>query len=167
MLDYWDGFASDGIIEEPQVLRAIEPKFNRLVVFDPRIPHGVRRVEGTSDPRYGRLVVHGWFVQPRPFVEGPLQPRLVASRIDDLTAVIRPHLEAGLDLTGLLSLGINVAASGAVTKVAVLSDNTRTPRTHLRQRKLLAAAIVKAITRWDFPKRASRSQITLPLVFAA
>jgi len=41
-------------------------------VFDPRIPHGVRTVTGTHDPREGRLVIHGWFVQPRPFIRGPL-----------------------------------------------------------------------------------------------
>ena len=44
-------------------------------VFDPRIPHGVRQVTGTHDPREGRLVIHGWFVQPRPFVRGPLPTR--------------------------------------------------------------------------------------------
>ena len=48
------------------------PDFNQLLCFDPRIPHGVREVRGVRDPRAGRLVVHGWFVESRPFVEGAL-----------------------------------------------------------------------------------------------
>ena len=46
------------------------PRFNQLLVFDPRLPHGVRPVEGTRDPRAARLVLHGWFTQPAPFFQG-------------------------------------------------------------------------------------------------
>ena len=48
----------------------VEPRFNRLTVFDGRYPHGVRPVEGTRDPLKARLVLHGWFTDPTPFFEG-------------------------------------------------------------------------------------------------
>lgn len=48
----------------------VEPEFNRLTVFDPRLPHGVRPVRGTQDPREARLVLHGWFTEPTPFFTG-------------------------------------------------------------------------------------------------
>ena len=48
----------------------VEPLFNQLTIFDGRIPHGVRQVEGTRDPLLGRLVLHGWFTQPSPFFAG-------------------------------------------------------------------------------------------------
>ena len=166
VMDYWDGFASQGIVEEPQVLQAIPPRFNRLVVFDPRIPHGVRRVEGTLDPREGRLVVHGWFVQPRPFIEGPLKTSALAKRIDDLSAVIEPFVKAGLAVSGMLSLQVVVAASGAVTKVGLLSDNTRVPSAYADDRKRVLVAIQKAVRTWAFPKAKAASTVTLPLVFA-
>ncbi len=51
---------------------AVEPAFNRLTLFDPRLPHGVRAVEGTRDLRRGRLVVTGWFTEPTPFFNGAL-----------------------------------------------------------------------------------------------
>lgn len=35
----------------------VEPRFNRLTVFDPRFPHGVRLVEGTMNPPQVRYVV--------------------------------------------------------------------------------------------------------------
>ena len=53
----------------PQV-ELVEPRFNRMTVFDPRLPHGVPVVEGTHDPREGRLVLHGWFNEPSPFFSG-------------------------------------------------------------------------------------------------
>ena len=46
------------------------PLFNRLTVFDPRYPHGVRLVEGVQDPLKARLVLHGWFTEPVPFFDG-------------------------------------------------------------------------------------------------
>ena len=48
----------------------VPPLFNRLTVFDPRYPHGVRAVEGTRDPLKARLVLHGWFTEPAPFFNG-------------------------------------------------------------------------------------------------
>lgn len=48
----------------------VPPLFNRLTVFDPRYPHGVRAVEGTRDPMKARLVLHGWFTEPTPFFDG-------------------------------------------------------------------------------------------------
>ena len=57
----------------------VPPHFNQLTVFDPRLPHGVRTVEGTRDPRRSRLVLHGWFTQPAPFFQGvPHQPQIAA-----------------------------------------------------------------------------------------
>ena len=58
--------------ETSDLLTLVPPLFNQLTVFDPRMPHGVRVVEGTRDPCRGRLVLHGWFTQPAPFFQGVL-----------------------------------------------------------------------------------------------
>ena len=50
----------------------VEPRFNRLTVFDGRYPHGVRMVEGTRNPVKARVVLHGWFTEPAPFFDGKL-----------------------------------------------------------------------------------------------
>jgi hypothetical protein len=167
ILDYWSGFVSERSIEEPDVLRTIEPRFNRLTVFDPRLPHGVRRVEGTLDPRLGRLVIHGWFVQPRPFVEGPLPVKELASGIERIGEALAPHLEGGLPLTGLLSIGFGVEARGNVDKARVLSDTTRVPAAHEEARRALLRTVLKAARSLRFRPRASASRVTLPLVFSA
>lgn len=56
VLDYWRTFQPGVGLEEKHFIDTVEPHFNRLTVFDPRFPHGVRPVAGTRDPRKGRLV---------------------------------------------------------------------------------------------------------------
>lgn len=164
VLDFWEDFASVRGVEERELIRAIEPRMNRLTVFDPRIPHGVRRVSGTVDPREGRLVVHGWFVQPRPFVVGPLATKQLAARIEDLTERLGPIVGA-LPIAGLVSFAFAVDRAGRVRDVRVLSDTTRVPRADDGQRKRVIARIRSHIAGWRFPSQRGQSRVTLPLVF--
>lgn len=165
VLDYWSGFTSLRSVEEAELLRPVPPLFNRLLVFDPRIPHGVRRVEGTMDPREGRLVIHGWFVQPRPFTEGPLRERELQTRIDDLTEVLSRELSSGIGLAGMISLEIQLGADGRVRGTKLLCDTTRTAVHEERERKRIVALIQRTVAGMEFPRHRAPSRITLPLVF--
>jgi hypothetical protein len=164
VLDFWHDFASVRGVEEAELIRAIEPKFSRLTVFDPRIPHGVRQVTGTHDPREGRLVIHGWFVQPRPFVQGPLAPRALEQRIADLTGALGGWL-GELPIAGLYSVAFDVDRRGTVRRVRALSDTTRVPRAQDRARATLVRKIRAAIADWRFGPQRGKSSVTLPLVF--
>ena len=53
------------------------PRFNRLVIFDDRLPHAVERVEGSMDPVEGRFVLHGHISESGPAVAGALHPDAV------------------------------------------------------------------------------------------
>jgi hypothetical protein len=163
ILDFWETFTSVRSIEEGEILRAIEPKFSRLVAFDPRIPHGVREVRGTHDPREGRLVIHGWFVQPRPFVTGALTARAVAAQIDELVGKLGEWIT--VPIAGLASFGFDVDRSGRVARVQVLSDTTRVPVRDERERRRIVRTIRDAIAAWRFGKQRGTSRVTLPLVF--
>ena len=165
VLDFWSDFVSERSVEEGEVIRSIEPRFNRLTIFDPRIPHGVREVSGTRDPRFGRLVIHGWFVQPRPLCEGPLPGAQLKRRVDDLTEALGPWLNGDLPVAGLLSLGFEVDVTGAVRDVSVLSDTTRVPRSEERNRKRFVAQVLKLVRAMKFPKQRAPSRVTLPMVF--
>lgn len=158
VLDYWPNFSSTRAVEEHEVLEEVPALFNRLVAFDPRIPHGVRRVDGPMNPLHGRLVIHGWFLQPRPFIEGPLQERALEAAISRLTDVIRPHLETTA-LAGLLSLGFTVRA-GRAQNVRVLANTVRP----VDQQRLISD-VHKALKSHVFPTGAGASRVTLPLVF--
>ncbi len=162
VLDYWEGFRSEQSIEQGDLIRAIEPKFGRLTVFDPRIPHGVREVTGTRDPREGRLVIHGWFVQPRPFVIGPLDVRQLVRRTEDLNDVLAV---TDVPLAGMLAFAFSVDRAGRARDVRVLSDTTRVAAASERDRKCLVAKLRTTIAAWTFTKQRGTSKVTLPLVF--
>jgi hypothetical protein len=164
ILELWDDFTSVRAIEQAEILRAIAPRSGRLVVFDPRIPHGVREVRGTHDPRAGRLVIHGWFVQPRPFVRGPLRTAALAARIAELTGALAGWLD-GLPVAGLLSIAFGVDRAGRVRDVATLTDTTRAPRAEEHARRRLVAKIRSAVASWRFGAQRGASRVTLPLVF--
>lgn len=166
VLDFWDGFKSTRSIEEDEILRGIEPRFGRLVVFDPRLPHAVRRVEGTLDPREGRLVIHGWFVQPRPFVSGPLNIAELGDHLPSLGPVISRFVERGLSPAGLISIGFTVQKNGTVAGAKVLSDTTRTPRAHEGERRKMVRTALAQIRAWRFSRRRAAAAVTLPIVLS-
>jgi len=164
VLDFWHDFASVRAVEERELIREVEPRFGRLAVFDPRIPHGVRAVTGTHDPREGRLVIHGWFVQPRPFVRGPLAARALTARIGELTDQLGGWL-GDLPIAGLASFAFDVDRRGHARGVRLLSDTTRVPRADEPARRRLVARIRGALGAWRFGAQRGASRVTLPLVF--
>ncbi len=167
ILDYWNSPAGAGRgLEEEDILLEVEPLFNRLTVFDPRIPHGVREVRGVRDPRLGRLVIHGWFVTPRPFIEGPLSTKALQSVIDDLSGSLNELFAEGLSVTGTLSVGFQVSASGKVSQAKPLSNALRHPHGDRRIEAALLKHIAAFLKQSRFPKAKAPSHVTLPLIFS-
>ena len=164
VLEFWHDFTSLRAVEHGELIRRIAPELGRLVVFDPRIPHGVRPVTGTHDPREGRLVIHGWFVQPRPFVRGALPRRALSARIAELSEQLAGWLD-GLPIAGLVSLAFDVDRAGRVRALRVLSDTTRVARGDERARVALVRRIRGAVAAWRFAHQRGASRVTLPLVF--
>jgi len=70
LLNYWQSGGHRQPLEYDTMIELQPARFNQLLVFDARIPHGVRRVEGTRDPAESRLVLHGWFKPPSLIVGG-------------------------------------------------------------------------------------------------
>lgn len=167
ILSYWQGFKSTTHLERGEIIEEVPSLFNRLTVFDPRIPHGVREVRGVNDVLDGRLVIHGWFVQPRPFIEGPLEPDDLQSVIDDLSGALNELFNEGLEIYGTLSLRLSVSKSGSVEKTEILSNALRHPGGDPRIEKALVRHIVSLLKKVSFPKQKAPSMITLPLIFEA
>lgn len=132
----------------------IAPEFNRLTLFNPSVLHGVRPVKGTMDPREGRLVIHGWFVNPRPFWVGPLNAAEVMEGINNGLK--------GLNLKardrGLISLRMHIQKAGKVASAKVLL-HTLSPRDHRQIAKILD--LTRDLT---FAPRRSSTVLTLPLL---
>lgn len=145
--------------ESLEMTERIAPKFNRLTVFDPRLPHGVRRVSGTQDPREGRLVIHGWFVQPRPFFKGPLSVGKVEEILTEGLADLSTEV-SGSGVNGYVSLRLKVSSSGRVGPVVWLTNTLVGADAGLVKRHL-----EESIRVWKFPRAKRGSVLTLPVRF--
>lgn len=165
VLDYWRNFSDAADRELPSFVQRIAPQFNRLVVFDPRLPHGVTPVTGTRDPREARLVVHGWFTEPRPCLKGPLSARRVAPLLDDAVGHLVEGLAGEGRLHGMLSLRIAVGAAGSVRSVRALADSLVSLDGNPRATALARRRALAAFTGLRFPRAGGATSITLPLLF--
>lgn len=134
----------------------VPAKFNRLLVFNPSIPHGVNEVRGTQDIRYGRLVIHGWFVNPRPFWYGPLKVGEISFGIETgLREILAGELRLG---QGLLSARLAISPDGKVKKVRVLVNTLSGAEPEDVKRLQGALKLLK------FAKKRVGTRLTLPLM---
>ena len=138
-------------LQKPKTL--IAPKFNRLTLFNPSLQHGVKEVKGTMDPRQGRLVIHGWFVQPRPFWVGPLKVSDVARGLNEGLEDLPTGLGAGL-----LSLRLQITQQGAVSSQKILINTLVGGRPAQLAKLLQRTALIK------FAQSTASSRLTLPLI---
>lgn len=167
VLTYWQNFSHGRGLERIHLIDEVPAKFNRLTVFDPRIPHGVNEVRGVNDVLEGRLVIHGWFVQPRPFIQGPLKTSELQSAINDLTSSLFQELESetGLATSGVLAVRFEVQKNGSVAKVQVLSNSLRDLESHSQVSAALTKWISKRLKDVRFNAKQKSSRVTLPLIF--
>ncbi|KAL4425577.1 hypothetical protein ABPG75_009593 [Micractinium tetrahymenae] len=108
----------------------VDPVFNQLVVWDSRIPHGVREVTGTGDPLEARVVLQGWFTAPTRLCQGSLTAAQAAPVLDACEAAVHSEI-AALELppaSGIVVLRLEVAGdSGAVTGLSWLVNTLEAP----------------------------------------
>jgi hypothetical protein len=166
-LDYWPQFSDS----EPRdyayhnFVERIPSQMNQLLIFDPRFPHGVTEVKGTRDPLKSRLVVHGWFVNPRPYVTGGLKTAQVERGMREALRVLSEELSRIGLLNGALSVRLKIGRGGEVTDYRALTDTLisveKSPADVLYLQKQLKN-IFKSI---KFPDSKLASQVTIPLVF--
>jgi hypothetical protein len=122
---YWA--SSQSAIEVEDMFDFVEPQFNRLTVFDPRIPHGVRQVRGVRDPREGRLVVHGWFTEPSPFFEGDIDHDIASEILNDVCSELYSELSSLPRASGVLIPCLTINAAGDVECIDILSCTLQFP----------------------------------------
>ncbi len=166
ILNYWGegaGSLTGGFFESEQIFTKVPSLFNRLTVFDPRVPHGVVPVQGPHDVRDGRLVIHGWFVQPRPFIEGPLPLARLSQALKDFEGALHEILSMGLEASGVLSIRLHVAADGRVTKAILLTNSLRGP--DQKDANTLAREAARFWQGAQFGKSRGPSKVTIPVVF--
>jgi hypothetical protein len=173
VLSFWQNLDNLQAFEEGAVFKRIPSPFNRLTVFDPRMPHGVSRVQGAEGLTDGRLVIHGWFVKPRPWIDGPLPPKQFQKWTDRFQEELAPVFEMGqLIAHGLCSFRFEVLPSGKTRNAKILANTVRLlgggegslawEKAWIRR---LEKQILSTVQNSDFGKQKGISVVTLPLVF--
>lgn len=144
---------------------AIEPRFNRLVAFDDRMPHGVERVEGSMNPVEGRFVLHGHLHDKGAIVSGALTEHQVGSvLIEALTSFSAEALARIRLYHGPVVFRIFIDASGAVKSCAVLLDRvTATDATDVGWPNMKSRLIAK-VAALKFPKAEGETTVIQPLL---
>jgi hypothetical protein len=121
-LDFWRGYN----VAKPLGATAIENRipscFNQLIVFDGRVPHGVRVVQGARGPLDSRVVLHGWFRAPRIVRSPELQDDHSERVVDE----VRTHLLDGLKhfdrIAGMLTIRLEFGPGEALAAAGVLTN---------------------------------------------
>lgn len=165
VLDYWSNFSDGKDHEQSSFVEKVPAKFNRLVVFDPRFPHGVTEVRGTHDPREARLVMHGWFVNPRPYVVGGLSTREAQAGITEALIGLQEEMERSGELHGTLSFRLDITPSGQVKGFRWLTNTLVSLEHNPQSVKYFCKNITKVFSKVKFAKKARPSQMTIPLLF--
>ena len=167
LLRYFQEVTHDQSDEHSHFFQKIEPKMNRLTVFDPRYPHGVQEVKGEEDLLKGRLVIHGWFTEPRPMLDGALTMKQVLKPLDQLAQFFIQQIEP-MEFFGLLSLKFQVLASGKLAGAQILCGhlvNSQGDPLHLSTLKKKINLLFNEDVRICFPKSSGKSVVTLPIEF--
>ena len=147
---------------------AVAPRFNRLVVFDDRLPHAVNPVEGSMDPIDGRIVLHGHLREGGTIVVGALPPTAVAGPIALLLKSFTTHAAARIALyRGVIGLRLAIEPGGCVADCAVLADRVVHPDGGDVEWEPLRQELVARFAALDFPPAAGRTDVVLPVVLGA
>lgn len=163
-LAYWNNFNTTQDRELKSFVDRVPAKFNRLTVFDPRFPHGVTEVRGTHDPRQARLVIHGWFTEPKTYVKGPLSEKACEKKLNQAFDQVNELISYFPATQGVLSLQMKVAANGKVTQAAFATNTL----VHINGENpsRLTNAILKIYKTTEFPSARGSTEITVPLIFS-
>lgn len=164
VLSYWKNFGTSEGRELSSFIDRIPAPMNRLTVFDPRYPHGVREVRGTHNPLEARLVIHGWFMEPKTYKEGPLPAKASEKILNICFEQLQQHLGNFPLCQGTLSLQMTINRSGTVKSVK-FATNTLTDLGGEKTSKL-NRLILKIYSSAKFPTARSETQFTIPLIFS-
>eukprot|EP00238_Polyblepharides_amylifera_P009191 CAMPEP_0196590912 /NCGR_PEP_ID=MMETSP1081-20130531/67937_1 /TAXON_ID=36882 /ORGANISM="Pyramimonas amylifera, Strain CCMP720" /LENGTH=394 /DNA_ID=CAMNT_0041914137 /DNA_START=56 /DNA_END=1240 /DNA_ORIENTATION=+ len=170
ILDYWKTFDPTKGLEAGNLFSTVPPDFNQLAVFDPRLPHQVARIQGTQDPRYGRLVLHGWFTEPAPFFTGALEAEDAGAHLDLALDRLYGELAQANPAFGVVTVRMEVSGKeGSVTELQLLTDtligDPVSGVEDLFVREEILSIIYTNLKSVVFPPAVGDSSITLPFVF--
>jgi hypothetical protein len=139
----------------------VEPRFNRLTLFDDRVPHAVQRIDGSMDPVEGRLVLHGHISEAGVVAQGALTPAAIQESVTAALAPIREGVAPGV--RGPLVFKLDIAATGEVQQLRPILD--RLASSEADNLDDLRGKIVDRLSKLSFPQQSAPTWANVPLIF--
>jgi len=146
----------------------IEPLFNRLVLFDDRLIHGVKEVRGSMDPLEGRFVVHGHLRESGPVATGAqpyteLQPLLQQG----IGAFVQENGGYAYNFHGPIIVRFVIGGDGIVGNLHIMLDRV----THVSERyaggwEELRRRYLLALSGIRYAAVGEPTTVVLPIIFA-
>ncbi|MET1080993.1 MAG: hypothetical protein ABWY06_23510 [Pseudomonas sp.] len=137
--------------------------FNQLLLFDDRIVHGTRTIEGSMDPLQGRIALVGHLRATSPRISGPLEPAAARQVILAVQRELGPRLRDFQEVQGSFSFRLAVTASGAVESITALTDNLVTAASGYQasaEVEQVRALLHQALSSLQFAAAAEASSVT-------
>lgn len=148
--------------------QAIEPRFNRLLIFDDRLIHGVERVDGSMDPIEGRFVLHGHIEEAGPIVTGALPFDVLQPPIKEaMERFIEQFGEAAGAYHGPITVRFTIGADGRVSELGVLLDRVVSySESDSEGWSKVRAQYLAAFRNTRYPSASGPTTVVFPLLFA-
>ena len=139
----------------------IEPRFNRLAMFDDRVPHAVQRVDGSMDPVEGRFVLHGHISEAGVITQGALNPEAMREPVAAALTQVRFAMNGAAQ--GPIVYCIEVGREGSVQRMRILLDRLVSPSN--ADLEPVRAAIGERIGALRFPAASAPTRANIPMIF--
>ena len=145
---------------------AIEPRFNRLVIFDDRLPHAVERIDGMMDPVEGRFVLHGHLNEGSAIIVGALPAAVATDQMNAALARFGEEMAATAALyRGPLVFRLTINGAGAVESCEIIVDRVIHPDYGHVGWDEVRAALRGRLNALKFPAAKGRTVLIQPVLF--
>jgi hypothetical protein len=161
-LDYWRHFEASDSRELSSLVELVPPGFNQLTVFDPRIPHGVRRVQGVWSPLKSRLVLHGWFLKPSRILSEGLENHVSPAQLDAALLPLHTALRTFETVSGLVTARVELSSAGRTAGLTVLANTLVSTAGERAQPEAVLDVIVRYLQELSFSSTPPEAWMILP-----
>jgi hypothetical protein len=140
----------------------VAPRFNRLTLFDDRIPHAVQRLDGSMDPLEGRFVLHGHISEAGAVTQGALAPEAIQAQVNALAEELQ-GLSAAQGVHGPFVTCAEITAGGEVQRSRPILD--RLASSADADIDAVRSAVAERIGALRFPAADAPTRANIPLIF--
>jgi hypothetical protein len=110
-----------------------------------------------------RLVIHGWFMEPKTYIEGSLPPKKTEKILNQAFLQLQEIMAVSEPALGTVSLRLKVSSSGKVSDVRYMTNTLLTTQGQVP--KVLNKNILALYQSLEFSNARGQTNMTIPLIF--